>query len=156
MEHSKRSRVKFSTCPIPDLWLPVTMKEAVKALYRRMPIWQITDIESMMFAPRVYPDNVSRALVSEADAMPPEEGGGPDIFGIEWEYIPVAGGSMVRPGKPLLADANEWEKRVVWPDIDSWDWESSSRKTPHFLITTNTMSAGSRRLVRALDHLHGF
>jgi hypothetical protein len=132
------------------------MKEAVKALYRRMPIWQITDIESMMFAPRVYPDNVSRALVSEADAMPPEEGGGPDIFGIEWEYIPVAGGSMVRPGKPLLADANEWEKRVVWPDIDSWDWESSSRKTPHFLITTNTMSAGSRRLVRALDHLHGF
>jgi hypothetical protein len=87
----------------------------------------------MMFAPRIYPDNIARALVSEADAMPPEEGGGPDIFGIEWEYIPVAGGSMVRPGKPLLADANEWEEKVVWPDIDSWDWEGSSIKNAALL-----------------------
>jgi hypothetical protein len=26
-----------------------------------------------------------------------KEGGGKDMFGIEWEFIPVAGGSMVRP-----------------------------------------------------------
>jgi len=123
----------FNMPASPIYRFPVTMKEAVKALLRHQPIWQISDIETMMFAPRVYPDNVSRALVSEADAMPPEEGGGPDIFGIEWEYIPVAGGSMVRPGKPLLSDANEWEKKVVWPDIDSWDWEGSSKNNASFL-----------------------
>jgi hypothetical protein len=125
---------KIFNMPASPLYrFPVTMKEAVKSLLRRRPIWQISDIETMMFAPRVYPDNVARALVSEADAMPPEEGGGPDIFGILWEYIPVAGGSMVRPGKPLLADANEWTEKVVWPDIDSWGWESSSKKNSEFL-----------------------
>ena len=123
----------FNLPASPIYRFPVTMKEAVKALNRREPIWQISDIETMMFAPRIYPDNIARALVAEADAMPPEEGGGPDIFGIEWEYIPVAGGSMVRPGKPLLTDANEWEEKVVWPDIDSWDWEASSKKNAAFL-----------------------
>ena len=49
------------------------------------------------------------------------------MFGIEWEYIPAAGGSMVRPGKPFLEDANEWKEKVVWPDVDSWDWEGSAK-----------------------------
>jgi hypothetical protein len=123
----------FNMPPSPIYRFPVTMKEAVKGLLRREAVWQICDIETLMFAPRIYPDNVARALVSEADAMPPEEGGGPDIFGIEWEYIPVATGSMVRPGKPLLADANEWMEKVVWPDIDSWDWEGSSKRNAAFL-----------------------
>jgi hypothetical protein len=29
------------------------------------------------------------------------------MFGIEWEYVPQVGGSMVRPGKPFVEDANE-------------------------------------------------
>ena len=49
------------------------------------------------------------------------------MFGIEWVYVPVAGGSMVKPGNPLLKDANEWKEKLVWPDIDSWDWESSAK-----------------------------
>jgi hypothetical protein len=125
---------KFLNVPASPIYrFPVTRKEAVKSLYRRKPVWQICEIETLMFAPRVYPDNVARALVVEADPMPPEQGGGADIFGIEWEYIPVAGGSMIRPGKPLLADANEWKEKVVWPDIDGWDWESSSKKNAAFL-----------------------
>jgi len=125
---------KFFNVPASPIYrFPVTRKEALKALYRRKPIWQISDIESAMFAPRIFPDNVARAMVVEADAMPPAEGGGPDMFGIEWEYIPVAGGSMVRPGKPLLADANEWEEKIVWPDIGSWDWEGSSKRNAAFL-----------------------
>ena len=44
------------------------------------------------------------------------------MFGINWLFIPVAGGSMVEPGNPLMTDMNEWEEKVVWPDIDSWDW----------------------------------
>ena len=41
--------------------------------------------------------------------------GGPDMFGIEWEYVPVAGGSMVRPGTPLLEDANDWNQILKLP-----------------------------------------
>ena len=57
----------FNLPPSPTYRFPVTMKEAVKALYRREPIWQISDIETMMFAPRIYPDNIARALVAEAE-----------------------------------------------------------------------------------------
>jgi len=109
------------------------MKEAVKALYRREPIWQISDIETMMFAPRIYPDNIARALVAEADAMPPEEGGGPDIFGIEWEYIPWPAVQWCVLANLFLQMPMNGKKRLFWPDIDSWDWEASSKKNAAFL-----------------------
>lgn len=59
--------------------------------------------------------------------------GGHDMFGIEWEYVPVAGGSMVRPGTPLLEDANDWNQILKFPDIDAWDWDASGRQNYDFL-----------------------
>ena len=75
---------------------PVTMGEAfiIAAVRDRKPIWEISGIESQIFTPRLIPDNVARALVFEAkpfDAL--KDGGGKDMFSIDWEYIPVAGGS---------------------------------------------------------------
>jgi hypothetical protein len=62
-----------------------------------------------------------------------KEAGGKDFFGIEWEYIPQVGGSMVRPGKgALLEDVNDWEKVIKFPNLDDYDWEaapSGSRKS---------------------------
>lgn len=55
------------------------------------------------------------------------------MFGVEWVYIDVAGGSMVKPGKPLLEHASEWREKVVFPDIDSWDWEGSARMNKDYL-----------------------
>ncbi|MCL2227664.1 MAG: methyltransferase [Oscillospiraceae bacterium] len=109
---------------------PVSMYDGVKALYDRKPVWQVLDsMDNKLFTPRIIPDNVARALIFEAgepfDAV--TQGGGLDMFGIDWEYIPVATGSMVRPGKPFIEDANEWYDKVVWPDIDSWDWEGSAK-----------------------------
>ena len=113
--------------PTPLYDFPVSRKEAYIATMKRKPIWQITDIESRMVCPKANPDNIARAFVFEDTPMPPEQGGGKDMFGIEWVYVPVAGGSMVKPGNPLLKDANEWKEKLVWPDIDSWDWESSAK-----------------------------
>ena len=113
----------------PIYSFPVTPKEAVKAMMERKPVWQITGMESRLFAPRIIPDNVARALVMEE--MPFDdltEGGGKDMFGIEWEYVAQVGGSMVRPGNPFLTDANEWHDKLVWPDIDSWDWEGAAKR----------------------------
>ena len=70
-------------------------------------------------------DHVARAEVF--DMGPPqtlEEKGGKDLFGVEWIFIPVAGGSMVKPGEPMLDDANDWPEIVKFPDIDKLDWES--------------------------------
>lgn len=117
----------FMGPPTPLYDFPVSRKEAYIATMKRKPIWQITDIESRMVCPKANPDNIARAFVFEDTPIPPEQGGGKDMFGIEWVYVPVAGGSMVKPGNPLLKDANEWKEKLVWPDIDSWDWESSAK-----------------------------
>ncbi|NLM52915.1 MAG: methyltransferase [Firmicutes bacterium] len=111
--------------PTPLYDFPVTRREAYIATMEKKPIWQITNIETRFYTPRANPDNVARAFVFEDTPMPPLEGPVKDMFGIEWVYVPVAGGSMVKPGNPFLRDANEWEEKLVWPDIDSWDWETS-------------------------------
>lgn len=107
---------------------PVTPKEAYKALMMRKPTWQVIGVEHRIFTPRIIPDNVARAFVFEAQPFDPNKGGGKDMFGIEWEYIPLAGGSMVRPGKPFMEDANEWYVKLAWPDIEKWDWEGSANE----------------------------
>ncbi|KPU42816.1 methylcobalamin:coenzyme M methyltransferase [Oxobacter pfennigii] len=106
---------------------PVSRKEAYIATLKRKPVWLITNVETRTITPTCNPDNVARAFAFEDTRQPVEEGGGKDMFGIEWVYVPVAGGSMVKPGAPLLSDANEWEEKLVWPDIDSWDWEKSAK-----------------------------
>ncbi|MDD6189475.1 MAG: uroporphyrinogen decarboxylase family protein [Clostridiales bacterium] len=41
-----------------------------------------------------------------------------DLFGCVWEWLPDAGGSMLKPNqKPVLEDITEWEKKIVWPDL---------------------------------------
>jgi hypothetical protein len=113
---------------------PATTKENCKAAYSRKPYWQMLgSIECKTFTPRILPDNVARAFVFEAIPFDPMKGGGKDMFGIEWEYVPQVGGSMVRPGKPFVEDANEIMAKVQWPDIDKWDWEGSAKENQDFL-----------------------
>ena len=52
-----------------------------------------------------------------------------DAFSIQWEWVKSAGGSMVRPGKPFLQNANEWKDIITMPDIDTWDWAGEAGKT---------------------------
>ena len=72
----------------------------LRTLRHQNPQWIPMKSDSINFSPRIYPDNVARAFVIDGQ---PYDGpvGGPDIFGIQWKYIPVAGGSMVEPGKAL-------------------------------------------------------
>ncbi|MDR1821385.1 MAG: methyltransferase [Oscillospiraceae bacterium] len=108
---------------------PVTAHDGIAALFQKKPLWQVIEhAEFRMFTPRVVPDNVARAFCFEArpfDAN--KEGGGSDMFGIIWEYVAQVGGSMVRPGKPFLEDISEWKEKVVFPDIDKWDWEGAAK-----------------------------
>jgi hypothetical protein len=122
-----------SKTSIPLYNFPVTPKEACKALYRREPIWQISGAETMIFAPRVNPDNIARAMVFDGSSEHGKQRGGKDMFGIEWEFIPQVGGSMVRPGKPVFEDANDWKKKLVWPDIDAWDWKGNASESADYL-----------------------
>jgi hypothetical protein len=126
---------RMGGAPSPIYNFPVSMREGVKAIYDRKPIWQTTNVEGIIFNPSVIPDNVARAYVIEAEKFPIEKVGGLDMFGMDWEYIPSVGGSMIRPGKAFLSDANEWYDKVKFPDIEKWDWEGCYKLNKGFLKT---------------------
>ena len=135
---------------------PVPMKEAVEALLRKEPYWQMTGMYPSMFAPKINPDNIARAQSFEVEPLDPSEYGGKDMFGIEWEYVPAAWGSMVRPGNPLATDANDLLEKLEWPDVDSWDWEKSGRANEGFLKPENCnviffLNGWYERLISMMD-----
>jgi hypothetical protein len=104
--------------PIRDT--PVTSRENVAAMFHeKRPYWTPTTSDFTIIIPSLYNDLLGR--------------GGPagttDAFGIEWEWVESAGGSIVRPGAPFLADANEWRDKIKIPDISQWDWEGAAKET---------------------------
>ena len=107
---------------------PVTSKENVIAAFEGHPYWQPSPADFGFFSPPIIPDTFARGLridsATPVDQLKPTPKGGRDMFGVEWEYVEQVGGSMVRPGHPLMVNANEWREKIVWPDIDSWDWET--------------------------------
>ncbi|SHH98029.1 Uroporphyrinogen decarboxylase (URO-D) [Sporobacter termitidis DSM 10068] len=99
---------------------PVTPHENMAALfYDKHPYWLPLPGDSTFMIPALYNERLGR--------------GGPagvtDVFGIEWEWVESAGGSIVRPGEPLLKNANEWTDKIKIPDIDMWDWVEEAGKT---------------------------
>ncbi len=108
---------------------PLNKHDHGVAMFSRKPWWQgMQAMDAQIFTPRVIPDNVARGFVFEGARFDANtEGGGPDMFGVEWEYIKTVGGSMVRPGHPFLDDISEWREKIVWPDIEKWDWEGSAK-----------------------------
>lgn len=105
---------------IEKLNTPVSAAENLKAFISGdTPLW-MPNGEYVTFSPSIIPDNIARGAVVEVN--PFNEKGGKDMFGVEWVYSELAGGSMVKPGNPLFVDANEWRKAIKFPDISSWDW----------------------------------
>ena len=144
--------------PQPVFNFPITMREQALRTYRdHDPWWVMTNVELNTFTPSVIPDHGARGFVFEAEPYPREKFGGKDMFGVEWEYIDVAGGSMVKPGAPLFTDANEWKNKVVFPDIDSWDWNGSEElnrgycQNGHSNVLTLLNGCWFERLVSFMD-----
>lgn len=114
---------------------PISPLENMKNTLENRPMWQCSINDYSYLYPLCVPDNKAKGNVSDVK-LAPEELGGIDMFGIEWEYQADIGGSTVRPGKPLLADANEWKDKIVFPTketIDRWDWESCKKNSPEVM-----------------------
>lgn len=126
------------TDPIYDT--PVSLRENYLLTMKKEPVWECLGTETSIFCPSVFPDNKARAFVFEANMLPPQND--KDMFDIDWEYIPAVQGSMVRPGNHLLKDANDWEKVIKFPDIDSWDWEGSAKANNGTYLNGETFVLG--------------
>jgi len=143
----------------PFYYTPIKPEENFRMMLEgKVPFWMPTDQDTFTIIPRIIPDNVARGYVLDAEPLKPEENGGIDWFGIEWEYIPTVGGSMVKPGNPKVADICEWEQIITFPNLDELDWEGSAAKNaPHLeknrdkLIETWIMNGLFERLISFLD-----
>ncbi len=97
-------------------------------------MWVPTFFDKTFFQPRCIPDNVARASVADGgDAVTTYEEGYRDMFGVEWLYVPVAGGSMPRPGVVQMDDVNDWKEKAPIPDIDKFDWEGQKNISQAYL-----------------------
>jgi hypothetical protein len=124
--------------PISIYNTPVSLEEGYAAAMRREALWVLSGVEASTFAPRINPDNIARAFSFDGEgAIMNDQGGlpvgGPDMFGIEWVFVPSAGGSMVQPGKPTLTDANDWKSKIKFPKLSTWDWAGSEKKNEAYL-----------------------
>ena len=109
--------------PVAVLSTPISYKENVLRMYAgKIPMWapfSSGDITRVMAY--ADPERVAR---SKGDGTPRTDG-----WGVDWIFVDVAGGAMVKPGKPLVTDINRWEEQVKSiPDPDTWDWEAAYEK----------------------------
>ena len=141
---------------------PITPKENLRRLFSgEKPCWipftgaACCDVSN--FAPRENLDNYSSRIVMDGLGVPdyPSEllkG----WFDLEWLFVPTAGGATVKPGNPMLEDMNDWEDVLVWPDLDSIDWEAVGRVNREYLDTPQSneihiLSGSWERLMSLMD-----
>lgn len=142
---------------VPVLNTPITPRENFLMFLRgEEPLWMPLSGDVLNITPAVSPDNIARGFVFDATGFDPvKEGGGPDMFGVEWEYEPSVGGSMVRPGSPKVPDITEWEDYISFPDVDSWDFAGSAELNRK-LIEQDTFLRGTTILNGLFERLISF
>ena len=95
---------------------PVSPRQNLDAVfYEKKPFWMPTSNDMPMMESQIYLDNLGRVSHDNTD-----------FFGIEWEFVPAVNGSIVRPGTPLLDNANNWREKIKIPDIEQWDWAAEA------------------------------
>lgn len=122
------------TTEFEEYTYPISERDAFFAAVKKKPIWIPTCHEIQWFLPTVNPENIARGRIYENGSFDPDtQAGGPDMFGINWQWVPIANGSMEEEGSQLFEDANEWKDVLVFPDIDSWNWSESAEKNKGYL-----------------------
>ena len=105
-----------SIAPVPDY--PISIRENFRrAAKRDKPVWvpnSRTDFNSAML-------NMVNGM-PEADFTRKDRYDWKDWFGIQWTFIPEAGGPMLKPGTQFMADITQWEKTVKFPNLDDYDF----------------------------------
>lgn len=127
---TERKKLLFSNVDalLPKFDYPVTPLENFRlAAARKTPYWMpsaLTDTQSIMAQELVTGD--VRGMQSAADfaGIVTENYCFKDWFNTEWTWVTSAGGAMLKPGTCLCDDITQWEKKVKFPDLGEWDFET--------------------------------
>lgn len=154
--------LRIGTEGAPVFNRPISPKENLQLLFRgETPLWMpvvgMRGWDIHVFRPRLFPDNCATHLVYDAE---------PQIeydsliqkgwFDLDWEFVPVAGGATVHPGKPKVPSMENWEEYITLPDVDAMDWEGSAAINKEYLKTDNMrqiafLSCLWERLISLMD-----
>ena len=128
--------------PVTVFDYPISQKENYRMVYEgKIPYWLPGFNDVQMLTPRIDADNLARVFSFEAQPMAPEEMlGCPDKYGIPWVYVEQVQGSMVKPGSPVLKDANDWPDVIKFPDVASWDWDASAEANKDYVKTNKWLT----------------
>ena len=119
---------------VPIFSFPTTPREAYKSAMNGAHVWQPYGAETGFFCPSVIPDNIARAFVFEGKPWGQPYTKAPDMFGINWVFVPKVGGSMEDPDYPHpLADVNDWKEKIKFPTPENWDWDASAALNKDYL-----------------------
>ena len=153
----KGQTINLGRGSFPLLNTPISPRENFLMFLRgEEPLWMPQQRDVLSVTPAVVKDNIARGFVHDATGFDPnKDGGGLDMFGIEWEWVPQVNGSMVRPGNPKVPDITEWEDYIEFPDPDSWDWAGSAEKN-RALIEQKDLLFGATILNGLFERLISF
>ncbi|MBR6653953.1 MAG: hypothetical protein IKL27_04370 [Oscillospiraceae bacterium] len=112
------------TMKFPVFERPISIKENFKRAYtRNNPVWvpnSMTDVSTNMLA--------TMNGMPEADFSRTERYDWVDWFGVEWTYVPEAGGPMPKIGTHFMEDITDWKEKVKFPNLDDYDFEGCCKK----------------------------
>ena len=114
----------MGTRTLPVLEKPISIRENFRRAWTRQdPLW----------VPNSMTDTYGSILpmlngMPEADFGSRERQDWTDWFGVEWTYVPEAGGSMAKVGSHFLEDVLDWEKVVKFPRLSDYDFAGEGGK----------------------------
>jgi len=126
---------------------PISSRENILRLYQgKTPLWIPFSGEMVNVKADCDPENVARG-----------PGGGIDGWGVEWVFVPSAGGAMVKPGSPKVTDINRWEEVLTVPHPEEWDWAGCYERSKDRIDNERIfeMTVGSclfERLIAVMDY----
>jgi hypothetical protein len=115
----------------PKFDYPVTPLENFKlAAARKTPYWMPTSMDSQLIMTNELVTGKVRGMQCSADfsRVVTENYCFKDWFNTDWTWVTSAGGAMLTPGTCLCDDITQWEKKVVFPDLNEWDFKTYAEK----------------------------
>ena len=103
---------------------PISIKENFRRAARcERPVWVPNSNTDFNFAMLYMVSGMP-----EADWGAKERYDFTDWFGVQWMFVPEAGGPMLKPNTQFLSDITEWKEKVKFPNLDDYDFEGCCKK----------------------------
>ncbi|MDR1027865.1 MAG: hypothetical protein LBL63_00415 [Clostridiales Family XIII bacterium] len=91
---------------------PISPREnLMRAFNQEKPLWM----------PNLESSSLSSPTAAYGDIAPTVYEDSADWFGVRYRFSAAQGTST--PERGLFNEIKEWKEKIVWPDLDGWDWK---------------------------------